>query len=78
MPLSAVLVKVCVHAACQEKNFLLYQRLLLRIRHMNRLRLETEKHGERLRKLAIGVSNFQISDIESLVKNAEIKEMADK
>ena len=27
---------------------------------------------------AIGVSNFQISDIESLVKTAEIKEMADK
>ena len=27
---------------------------------------------------AIGISNFQISDIESLVKIAEIKEMADK
>lgn len=27
---------------------------------------------------AIGISNFQISDIESLVKTAEIKEMADK
>lgn len=27
---------------------------------------------------AIGVSNFQISDIESLVKTAEIKAMADK
>ena len=27
---------------------------------------------------AIGISNFQISDIESLVKTAKIKEMADK
>ena len=36
---------------------------------------ETCKEGK---LKAVGVSNFQISDIESLVKNAEIKEMADK